>query len=59
MKLIMGTAYFSVDEVAEMFNVSSKTIREWTWKGKLQSTKIGGRVLYTKDSLQDYINKIK
>ena len=56
MKNILGITYFTVDEVADMFSVAKMTVQRWTKAGKLHPVKIGGRVLYTAEDLQNYIN---
>lgn len=58
MKVIMGKTYFTVADVAEMFSVTRHTIERWAREEKLIPVKIGGRVLYTQEILQNYINKI-
>ncbi len=57
MKKIMGITYFSVDEVAELFSVARMTVQRWTKSGKLHPTKIGGRIWYSAEELENYMNK--
>jgi excisionase family DNA binding protein len=35
--------YFTVDEVAELFRVSSRTVRNWIAEEKLEAILVGGR----------------
>jgi excisionase family DNA binding protein len=47
--------FYSVDEVANILSVSSRTIRRWTEDGKLRAHRFGGVVRISHDDLQDFI----
>jgi excisionase family DNA binding protein len=44
-----------IDEVAERLNISSHTVRGLVWKRKLSHIKIGARVLFRPQDLEDFI----
>lgn len=37
--------YYSVEEVAELFGVNSRTVRNWINEGKLEAYVVGGRLI--------------
>jgi excisionase family DNA binding protein len=37
--------YYSVEEVAELFGVSRRTVRNWINEGKLEAYVVGGRLI--------------
>lgn len=47
---------YSVDNVAELLNVSVKTIRRYIYSGKIAASKIGGQWRINQDQLDDYIS---
>lgn len=48
---------FTVNEVAEMLQVSPKTIRYWTQTDKIQCFKIGKLVRFDEDQVDSIIRK--
>ncbi len=46
----------SAKEAAAMLSVNERTLRNWTNQGKVQASRIGGRVLYPLDHLRRLIN---
>ena len=51
--------YLSRTEVCELLKVSLPTLNEWTKLGRLKSYKIGNRVLYKKNEIEESINKVE
>jgi excisionase family DNA binding protein len=51
--------YMSRKEAAEYLRISNKTLEKWASTGhcKLPFTKVGSRVLYTKEHLDAYISR--
>jgi excisionase family DNA binding protein len=52
-------SYLSRKQVADILHVSLPTLHEWTKDGILVSYKIGNRVLYKSDEIQDCLRKRK
>jgi excisionase family DNA binding protein len=46
---------FTVDEVAELLDVSVKTIRRYIYSGKIAAKKIGGQWRITQEQIDDYL----
>ncbi|WP_240839568.1 helix-turn-helix domain-containing protein [Acidaminobacter sp. JC074] len=46
---------YTVDEVAEVLEVSVKTIRRYIYAGKIGASKIGGQWRINQDQLDDYV----
>ena len=53
------TEYQSRKDVAEMLGVSLVTVSEWTKKGLLKSYKIGNRVYYKRNEVENSLTEIK
>lgn len=51
----MITTLYTKKEVAELFGVSEITIHRFVTSGKLSSTKIGGKRMFTEKHLNDLI----
>lgn len=45
--------YLSADEVCERFGVTKPTLHEWRKRGILKSYKLGARVYYRLDEIED------
>ncbi len=53
--LTMGTdTMLSIKEVAKRLDVSVMTIRRLVWKGDLPAFKIGGRLKFDPEDVEDY-----
>src|SRR4051812_41474986 len=46
-------------EVSKLLKVSLPTLHDWTKHGWLQSYKIGNRVLYKRQEIEDSINQVQ
>ena len=55
MKIIMGTKYFSIQDLAEQFGKSDPTIYRWMNAGKLKGTRCGNETLFTADDVNRFI----
>ena len=53
------TVYFSRVEVAEMLKISLPTLNEWSKQGVLQSYRIGTRVLYKSQEVEESLSTVK
>ncbi len=51
--------YLSRVEVANLLKISLPTLNEWTKLGHLQSYRIGNRVLYKADEVDESLSKVK
>ncbi len=47
--------YYSVEEVAELFGVSRRTVRNWINEGKLEAYIVGGRLIRVLSSSLDAV----
>jgi excisionase family DNA binding protein len=47
---------YTVDEVANLLDVSVKTIRRYIYSGKIAAKKIGGQWRITQEQVDDYLN---
>ena len=50
--------YITRKEVASLLKVSLPTLHDWTKLGWLKSYKIGNRVLYKKDEVEQSLNQV-
>lgn len=48
---------FTRAEIRKEFNVSNPTLNRWNKEGILKANKIGGRVLYTLESIEKALNQ--
>ncbi len=48
---------YTVNEVAEMFRVTDQAIRRWVSLDELKCIKSEGKLLFTEDQINDYIEK--
>ena len=53
------TEYLSRKDVAAMLGVSLVTVSEWTKKGLLRSFKLGNRVYYKRNEVENSLTEIK
>lgn len=51
--------FISVQELAVLLNLSTRTIYQKLWKRELPSYKIGGRVLFDKDEIDLWITRTR
>lgn len=49
----------TVDDVAAKLRVSSKTVRNWVFRGKLPSVKLGGAVRFDRNEIEEWIEEQK
>lgn len=49
--------YLSVEEVAVRLNCSGQTVRKECRRGKLQGIKVGQRLRFSEEGLQEYIKQ--
>mgnify|MGYP000567019879 FL=1 len=47
--------YYSVQELAEQLNVTTRSIRNYLQEGKLHGTKAGGKWRFTEQDLYDFL----
>lgn len=52
----MGNKYYPVFEVAMKLHISESTLYRWIHKKKISYIKIGSRVLFSKENLEEFIN---
>lgn len=55
MKKIFKENYYSIDEVAELLEMSTSTIRNYIKTGKLSATKIGKALFVSQSNLKSYL----
>jgi excisionase family DNA binding protein len=55
MKIIVGTRYYTVSELATQFGRSEQTISRWIKEGKLNGTKCGNLMLFTEEDVKKFI----
>ena len=49
--------YLTIQEVAAMFAVSEKTVRNWISEGKLEARRIGGRIIRIESRSLDLLSE--
>ena len=54
---IENTTYYSIHEVAELFNCSTRTLRRYLDAGKIEGSKIGRTWYFTQDSVNKYFTE--
>lgn len=52
----MGKKFFTVNEIAKMFDMNPKTIRRYIQRGTLQAHKIGGQWRITQQDLKKFLD---
>lgn len=45
----------SVREAAHLLGISERSLRKWTRQGKIRARRIGGRVLYSIATLEEFL----
>lgn len=55
-KVILGETMYTMQEVAEMLNVTTRTMITYTQNKRILGQKIGGRWYFTEDNLKDFLN---
>ena len=51
--------YLSRKEVAKLLKISLTTLNDWSKQGIVQSYRIGNRVLYKRNEIEDSISKVQ
>lgn len=54
MKEILGTQYFTADEVADAFGAKRATVWKWVRTGKINGRKFGREYLFTRDEVEAF-----
>lgn len=54
-KTILGQTMYSMQEVAELLGVTTRTITTYLQQGRIAAQKIGGRWHFTEDNLKDFL----
>jgi excisionase family DNA binding protein len=49
--------YLTIQEVAQLYAVSEKTVRNWISEGKLEARRIGGRIIRIEARSLDQLNE--
>ncbi len=49
--------YLTIQEVAQLYAVSERTVRNWIYEGKLEARRIGGRVIRIESRSLDSLNE--
>ena len=52
------SSYLGRSEVCELLKISLPTLNDWTKLGRLKSYKIGNRVLYRQDEIEDSLSQV-
>lgn len=47
----------TVEEIAELFQTSTSTIYRWVHKREIPFVKLGGKLRFSLDAIQEYIKK--
>lgn len=47
----------TVEEIAELFQTSTSTIYRWVHKREIPFVKLGGKLRFSPDTIQEYIKK--
>lgn len=47
----------TVEEIAELFQTSTSTIYRWVHKREIPFVKLGGKLRFSQDAIQEYIKK--
>ena len=57
MKVILGTRYYTVPDMATEFGRSEQTISRWIKEGKLNGIKCGNQMLFTEEDVKKFIEE--
>jgi len=52
------TKYLSRDEVCQLLKITLPTLNDWSKLGRVQSYKIGNRVLYKQQEIENALNQV-
>ena len=52
---ILGTEYYTITDLMKEFNKSKPTIYRWINTGKLDWTRCGNKMLFTKKDIESFI----
>lgn len=54
-KVILGQTMYTMQEVADMLGVTTRTMITYTQNKRIQGQKIGGRWYYTEDNIKVFL----
>ena len=54
-KELLGEKLYTIEEVAGLMSVTTRTIQNWLMKERIQAQKIGRRWYFTEDNLKAFI----
>ena len=54
-KVILGETMYTMQEVADMLGVTTRTMITYTQNKRIQGQKIGGRWYYTEDNIKVFL----
>lgn len=54
-KVILGETMYTMQEVADMLGVTTRTVITYLQKKRIIAQKIGGRWLFTEDNVKDFL----
>jgi excisionase family DNA binding protein len=57
MKIILGTTYYTVSDIAEQFEKSAQTVHRWIKGGKLRGTRCGNEVLFSAEDVNRFLEE--
>lgn len=55
-RLQLAPKFYTLDEVADIFRVSTRTIQNWVSRGELQPKNVGGKLLFSQMELNRFSN---
>lgn len=47
---------YTVEEVAQLLDISVRTVREYIRKGKLKAVKVGNKYIISEDNYRHFVN---
>lgn len=48
---------YNVDETSKLLRISTSTLYRWVHKKEIPFVKLGGKLLFSQDEIQEYIKK--
>ena len=48
---------YPINDAASILNVSKHTVRAWFYQGRLKGIKLGSRVMFAENELQEFIDE--
>jgi excisionase family DNA binding protein len=49
--------YLTIQEVAQLYAVTERTVRNWIYEGKLEARRVGGRVIRIESRSLDFLSE--